>query len=150
MENNKYSNLGIGVKLVKHFPFMADDDAIIYGVDLDGQKKGGLELVEESEYDTTFYIFQYDGKYGVSYTVESPQTRYEPAHTFYDDVKEVYDTRDEAEDKLIEMIKDLVTAMNEPDFDYSGGELFEKPEHNNPQDVAMIATLVGELKLKEQ
>jgi len=126
MESNKYSNLGIGVKLVKHFPFMADDDAIIYGVDLDGQKKGGVELVDESPYDTTFYIFQNDGKYGVSYTVESPQTRYEPAHTFYDDVREVYDTRDEAEDKLIEMIKDLVTAMNEPNFDYSGGELFEK------------------------
>lgn len=122
---SKFSNLGIGVKLVKKFPFMADDRSILYGVDLDGQKKGGVELVDESPYDTTFYIFQYDGKYGVGYTVESPQTREEPADTFYNEI-EGFATWEQAENKLIQMIQNLGEVMEDPDFDYSDGELFEK------------------------
>ena len=140
MENkymeNKFGDLGIGVKLVLDFPSMYNDYSIVYGVDLDGQKKGGIELVEESPYDTEFYIFRYDGRYsvgytveipqtryGVGYTVEIPQTQYEPADSYYKELDEMYDTIEEAENKLIQMIQNRGEAMEDPDFDY-----FEKAE----------------------
>ena len=120
MENkymeNKFGDLGIGVKIVLDFPFMADDSSILYGVDLDGQKKGGVEMVKESPYDTEFYIFRYDGRYGVGYTVQTPQTQYEPADSYYEELDEMYKTWDEAENKLIEMIQSRGEAMEDPDF----------------------------------
>lgn len=120
MENkymeDRFGNLGIGVKIVSDFPHKANDSSILYGVDLDGQKKGGVEMVKESPYDTEFYIFRYDGKYGVGYTVQTPQTQYEPADSYYEELKEMYKTWDEAENKLIEMIQNRGEAMEDPDF----------------------------------
>ena len=114
MNIHKFKNLNIGVKLVKNFPSMKYDPSILYGVDLDGEKEGGLELVEESEYDTTFHIFYYDGKYGVGYTVETPQTWEEPADYHYNEIGG-FKTLEEAENKLIEMIQSL--GVEDPDFD---------------------------------
>lgn len=114
MNIENYSNLPIGIVLVKHFPFMQDDQTIIYGVNVNS-KISGVVVLDSVEDDTEFFIFCYvdqlsgEQVFGICYTETSPQTWDTPADYDYRESLSKYKTLDEAEVALAEMIKSVWT-----------------------------------------
>jgi len=99
-KESKFSNLGVGVILLQNFPYMKYDPSIVYGVNVDGGKKGGLELVENSKWEAAYFISHRDGKFSTYHMEE----RDEPPFAEYVNVGE-FPTIEEAENSLIELIK---------------------------------------------
>lgn len=98
-KESKFSNLGIGVIWLQNFPYMRYDSSIVYGVNVDGKKKGGLKLVKKSSLKAAYFISHRDGKFSVNY-----MERDEPRFVIYVNVGE-FSTIEEAENCLIELIK---------------------------------------------
>ena len=98
-KESKFSNLGVGVILLQNFPYMKHDPSIVYGVNVDGEKKGGLKLVKKSSSNAAYFISHRDGKFSVDY-----MERNEPRFVIYVNVGE-FPTIEEAENSLIELIK---------------------------------------------
>lgn len=99
-KESKFSNLGVGVILLQNFPYMRYDSSIVYGVNVDGEKKGGLEYIKNSSSDAAYFISHREGKF----TVYHIEERDEPPFALYVNVGE-FSTIEEAENCLIELIK---------------------------------------------